>query len=90
MQRFARLLLAQIRGGCGLESELRRAFGNTPDTSKALRLLVATHAVARTGRGGRCDPFAYAPLSPEAQQAAQLAAQGGDCGAPAECAGPGA
>lgn len=94
VQRFARLLLAQIRGGCGLESELRRAFGNTPDTSKALRMLVATHAVARTGRGGRCDPFAYAPLSAEQQAAAQGAARAAAappadaCGAPAECAGP--
>jgi hypothetical protein len=38
----------------------RTTFGNTPDTSKALRLLVGSDKkVQRTGRGGRIDPFQY-------------------------------
>ena len=37
----------------------RKDFGNTPDTSKALRLLVSAHKVKRLGIGGRSDPFEY-------------------------------
>ena len=37
----------------------RRDFGNSPDTSKALRLLVACRKASRKGRGGRCEPFHY-------------------------------
>lgn len=37
----------------------RRDFGNNPDISKALRLLVAEKNVMRAGKGGRADPFTY-------------------------------
>ena len=37
----------------------RRDFGNTPNTSKSLRLLVSSRMVARTGQGGRVDAFRY-------------------------------
>ncbi|BDA46155.1 hypothetical protein COCOBI_08-2470 [Coccomyxa sp. Obi] len=39
--------------------EFRRDVGNTPDTSKALRMLVHARKINRTGRGGRSDPFTY-------------------------------
>lgn len=38
---------------------LRRDIGNTPDTSKALRMLVNARKIIRKGRGGRSDPFLY-------------------------------
>ncbi len=38
---------------------LRRDIGNTPDTSKALRMLVHARKINRSGRGGRSDPFKY-------------------------------
>ena len=37
----------------------RIQLGDTPDTSKALRSLVAAGLVARSGRGGRHDAFRY-------------------------------
>ncbi|KAL3137140.1 hypothetical protein ABBQ32_006710 [Trebouxia sp. C0010 RCD-2024] len=42
-----------------LESVIRRDFGNNPDISKALRMLVAEKNVMRVGKGGRADPFTY-------------------------------
>lgn len=62
IQRFARMILDFIGGQVVLESEIRRVFGNSPDTSKALRLLNAEAMVERTGRGGRADPFSYRQL----------------------------
>jgi len=37
----------------------RKEFGNNPDISKALRLLVSEKHVKRAGKGGRIDPFTY-------------------------------
>ena len=37
----------------------RAALGDSPDTSKALRSLVAAGLVQREGRGGRSDTFRY-------------------------------
>jgi len=37
----------------------RKEFGNNPDISKALRLLVSEKNVKRAGKGGRIDPFTY-------------------------------
>ncbi|GAB4821795.1 hypothetical protein N2152v2_008841 [Parachlorella kessleri] len=41
------------------ESEIRRAFGNNPDISKALRLLREDERLVRQGEGGRGTPFSY-------------------------------
>ncbi|KAK9811352.1 hypothetical protein WJX72_002300 [[Myrmecia] bisecta] len=41
------------------ERLLRRLLGNTADSSKALRWLVAKGQVTKAGRGGKSDPFAY-------------------------------
>ncbi|KAI7839725.1 hypothetical protein COHA_006529 [Chlorella ohadii] len=41
------------------ERMLRNAFGNNPDTSKALRFLVAENRIVRSGAGGRKDPYSY-------------------------------
>ncbi len=37
----------------------RKEFGNNPDISKALRLLVSEKNVKRAGKGGRVEPFTY-------------------------------
>lgn len=42
----------------------RKEFGNNPDISKALRLLVSEKNVKRAGKGGRIDPFTYKVGSP--------------------------
>lgn len=42
-----------------LNGNCRRDFGNNPDISKALRLLVSEKNVKRVGKGGRVDPFTY-------------------------------
>lgn len=48
------------QGGAGVpERIIREAFGNNPDTSKALRMLVVQDKIVRTGAGGRKEPFAY-------------------------------
>ena len=39
--------------------QCRKEFGNNPDISKALRLLVSEKNVKRAGKGGRIDPFTY-------------------------------
>nr|KYP33896.1 hypothetical protein KK1_045204 [Cajanus cajan] len=34
-------------------------LGDSPDTSKALRMLLRVDAVKRSGSGGRHDPYVY-------------------------------
>lgn len=41
------------------EMAVRKAFGDTPEVSKALRLLVSKNQLLRRGQGGRRDPFRY-------------------------------
>ncbi|KAH1262398.1 hypothetical protein GmHk_02G005033 [Glycine max] len=46
---------------CGGSSEvkIRQMLGDSPDTSKALRMLLRVDAVKRSGSGGRYDPYVY-------------------------------
>lgn len=46
-------------GGWSSEVKIREILGDSPDTSKALRMLLRRDAVKRTGSGGRHDPFVY-------------------------------
>ena len=48
----------------GSEKRIRETFGDNPDTSKALRMLVKQHRVKRFGSGGKADPFVYMALIP--------------------------
>jgi hypothetical protein len=41
------------------ERVIREEYGNNPDTSKALRYLVAENRINKEGAGGRRDPFSY-------------------------------
>ena len=45
--------------GATVERDFRLLFGNTPDVSKALRLLVHGGLVRRAGGGGKNAPFVY-------------------------------
>ncbi|CAM6094112.1 unnamed protein product [Calypogeia fissa] len=45
--------------GSTAEKFIREAFGNNPDTSKALRLLLTQRKVHRVGDGGRGKAFVY-------------------------------
>ncbi|XP_074374019.1 uncharacterized protein LOC141714397 [Apium graveolens] len=46
------------RGGIS-EIRIRQFLGDSPDTSKALRMLMKQAAVKRSGAGGRSDPYIY-------------------------------
>ncbi|KAK9817824.1 hypothetical protein WJX72_002732 [[Myrmecia] bisecta] len=65
IQRFGRnileRLLSRLEEGhqTHVESLIRREFGDTPDVSKSLRLLVTEKRLLRLGKGGRADPFLY-------------------------------
>ncbi|KAJ4896080.1 Uncharacterized protein Rs2_22874 [Raphanus sativus] len=41
------------------EVDIRQVLGNTPDTSKALRMLLKMEEVKRFGTGGTLDPYIY-------------------------------
>ncbi|KAL5745571.1 hypothetical protein ACOSP7_026717 [Xanthoceras sorbifolium] len=45
--------------GCSSEVKIRRVLGDSPDTSKALRMLLKQEEVKRSGNGGRQDPYIY-------------------------------
>ncbi|KAG1670379.1 hypothetical protein FOA52_000139 [Chlamydomonas sp. UWO 241] len=53
------ILRFQVRGEAMAEREMREKLGNNPDTSKALRKLLQSGEMRRTGLGGRGDPFKY-------------------------------
>ncbi|KAK2653147.1 hypothetical protein Ddye_013003 [Dipteronia dyeriana] len=46
-------------GGCSSEVKIRQVLGDSPDTSKALRMLLKHEEVKRSGTGGRQDPYIY-------------------------------
>lgn len=41
------------------EREIRKEYGNNPDTSKALRILIHEGKIVRHGMGGRREPYSY-------------------------------
>nr|GEU72468.1 hypothetical protein [Tanacetum cinerariifolium] len=45
--------------GCASEVRIRQLLGDSPDTSKALRMLLRKKEVRRSGAGGKIDPFIY-------------------------------
>ncbi|KAH9648307.1 hypothetical protein KPL70_025532 [Citrus sinensis] len=49
--------------GCSSEIKIRQALGDSPDTSKALRMLLRSDEVKRSGTGGRQDPYIYKIVS---------------------------
>ncbi|KAL6337447.1 hypothetical protein AAG906_036761 [Vitis piasezkii] len=59
MRRRGEAILRLLSGGCSTEVRIRRVLGDSPDTSKALRMLLKLEEVKRTGEGGRQDPYIY-------------------------------
>ncbi|XP_059462841.1 uncharacterized protein LOC132191767 [Corylus avellana] len=59
MRRRADSILKLLSGGCSSELKIRQLLGDSPDTSKALRMLLKLDEVQRSGTGGRHDPYIY-------------------------------
>ncbi|XP_069153136.1 probable GPI-anchored adhesin-like protein PGA55 isoform X2 [Solanum lycopersicum] len=60
MRRRAEAILKVLSShGCASEVRIRQLLGDSPDTSKALRILLRLEEVKRTGAGGRTDPYVY-------------------------------
>ncbi|MCD7461358.1 hypothetical protein HAX54_045954 [Datura stramonium] len=60
MRRRAEAILNVLSShGCASEVRIRQLLGDSPDTSKALRILLRLEEVKRTGAGGRRDPYVY-------------------------------
>ncbi|XVF07224.1 hypothetical protein REPUB_Repub06bG0120100 [Reevesia pubescens] len=63
MRRRAEAILKLLSGGCFSEVNIRRVLGDSPDTSKALRMLLKQEEVKRSGRGGPKDPYIYTVIN---------------------------
>ncbi|PIA33794.1 hypothetical protein AQUCO_04000093v1 [Aquilegia coerulea] len=63
LKRQADVILKVLSVGCASEIEIRQVFGDTPTTSKALRMLLKLEKVVRVGAGGRKDPYIYMVIS---------------------------
>ncbi|XP_008222140.1 PREDICTED: uncharacterized protein LOC103322054 [Prunus mume] len=60
MRRKAEAILKLLSGGCCFsEVKIRQTIGDSPDTSKALRMLLKLEKVKRSGIGGRYNPYIY-------------------------------
>ncbi|KAL6509069.1 hypothetical protein OROGR_023176 [Orobanche gracilis] len=55
----AAAILRVLSNGSASEVRIRQLIGDTPSTSKALRMLLKLQEVKRYGAGGRADPFIY-------------------------------
>ncbi|KAF7804076.1 putative serine-rich protein C1E8.05 [Senna tora] len=52
-------IMKLLSGGGSSEVRIRQLLGDSPDTSKALRMLLKLKEVKRSGTGGRHDPYIY-------------------------------
>ncbi|CAI8602131.1 unnamed protein product [Vicia faba] len=59
LHRRGEAILKFLSHGGSSELRIRQMLGDSPDTSKALRMLLKADAVKRSGSGGRHDPFVY-------------------------------
>ncbi|KAK4725377.1 hypothetical protein R3W88_028156 [Solanum pinnatisectum] len=55
----AEAILRVLSHGSISEIKIRQLIGNSPDTSKALRMLLRQGKVKRSGAGGSSDPYTY-------------------------------
>ncbi|XP_031396009.1 uncharacterized protein LOC116207248 isoform X2 [Punica granatum] len=55
----AEAILRFLADGSASEVKIRQVLGDSPDTSKALRILLKREEVTRSGRGGRHHPYIY-------------------------------
>ncbi|XP_060177334.1 uncharacterized protein LOC132607400 [Lycium barbarum] len=59
LRRRAEAVLRVLSHGSISEVRIREQIGNSPDTSKALRMLLKQGKVKRSGAGGPSDPYIY-------------------------------
>ncbi|AEE79655.1 unnamed protein product [Arabidopsis thaliana] len=59
IRRRAKDILEFLSSESSSEVHIRQILGDSPDTSKALRMLLKMEEVKRFGTGGRLDPFIY-------------------------------
>ncbi|CAN1775935.1 hypothetical protein LINPERHAP1_LOCUS13488 [Linum perenne] len=59
MKHQAESILKVLARGSSSEVRIRQLLGDSPDTSKALRMLLRRNEVKRSGTGGRQDPYIY-------------------------------
>ncbi|PIN10280.1 hypothetical protein CDL12_17127 [Handroanthus impetiginosus] len=59
MGQRAAAILRILSNGSASEVKLRQLLGDSPSTSKALRMLLKRQEVKRFGAGGRADPYTY-------------------------------
>ncbi|CAN1256119.1 Urease accessory protein G [Linum perenne] len=63
MKHQAESILKVLARGSSSEVRIRQLLGDSPDTSKALRMLLRRNEVKRSGTGGRQDPYIYKALA---------------------------
>ncbi|XP_021893338.1 uncharacterized protein LOC110811225 [Carica papaya] len=59
MLRRAEAILKLLSDSGSSEMKIRQVLGDSPDTSKALRMLLKLEEIKRSGTGGRQDPYIY-------------------------------
>ncbi|CAH2063834.1 unnamed protein product [Thlaspi arvense] len=59
IRRRAKDILEFLSSASSSEVHIRQILGDSPDTSKALRMLLKMEEVKRFGTGGRLDPYIY-------------------------------
>ncbi|XP_073034843.1 uncharacterized protein [Primulina eburnea] len=59
MEHQAEAILRILSKGNASEVKIRQLLGDSPSTSKALRMLLKQEEVKRYGAGGRIDPYIY-------------------------------
>ncbi|KFK34978.1 hypothetical protein AALP_AA5G218600 [Arabis alpina] len=59
IRRRAKDILEFLSSVSSSEVQIRQILGDSPDTSKALRMLLKMEEVKRFGTGGRLDPYIY-------------------------------
>ncbi|CAL5356476.1 unnamed protein product [Camellia sinensis] len=60
-------IMRLLPNDCASEVRIRHLLGDSPDTSKALRMLLKQEKIKRMGAGGRRDPYIYTIASMKQQ-----------------------
>ncbi|KAL7225265.1 hypothetical protein ACSBR1_020613 [Camellia fascicularis] len=69
MRHRAEEIMRLLSNDCASEVRIRQLLGDSPDTSKALRMLLKQEEIKRMGAGGRRDPYIYMMVSMKQQEA---------------------
>ncbi|KAI7990212.1 hypothetical protein LOK49_LG12G02795 [Camellia lanceoleosa] len=69
MRHRAEEIMRLLSNDCASEVRIRQLLGDSPDTSKALRMLLKQEEIKRMGAGGRRDPYIYTIVSMKQEEA---------------------